>query len=307
VHVGNVLFPALLAAIPWEIPAVRSVHDYRPLCPTLLRTLPGDRPCGAPMGSVCFRTGCLDARAPAGLLRWSFTRYERRRTRAFDRAIARSAWMARMLRAGGFADTQIELLPLTVPVPDDVPSYPEQPMLLFVGRLAPEKGPRAIVRLLRDLPEAVTATFAGAGTERPRILRDAKAFGVAPRVTVAGWQGADVIRDLYRRASVVVMPGTWPEPAGLVGLEALAMGRPVVATDAGGIREWLTDGERGRLLPPGDAKALAEAVGALVADPGAAAEMGANGHAYVRAKRSMDAGVAAYVDVLVRAVREHRA
>lgn len=305
VHAGNVHFPLLLEAVPTGVPVLRSVHDYRFLCPTLTRTLPSGAPCGVPMGATCFRTGCLSARRPGDALRWSFARYEREAARGADGWIVRSGWMARMMRAAGFPEGRIHLLPLTTDAPEAPPPYPDgdRPMLLFVGRLSEEKSPRALLRVLRDLPESVTLTYVGDGPERARLQREKKAFGLEGRVTLVGWRPKEVVDDLYRRAAAVLMPGAWPEPAGLVGLEAFASARPVVAFDAGGVREWLADGARGRLVPPGDAKGFTEAAAALVAEPARAEAMGREAWRWVRAERGMEAGASDYLAVLERVAR----
>jgi glycosyltransferase involved in cell wall biosynthesis len=73
---------------------------------------------------------------------------------------------------------------------------------------------------------------------------------------------------VYERTDAVLFPVTWHEPWGLVPLEAMAVGRPVVATGTGGSGEYLVDGENALLVPPGDARALATAVERLRDDPG---------------------------------------
>ena len=77
------------------------------------------------------------------------------------------------------------------------------------------------------------------------------------------------------------LPSLWAEPWGIVGLEALALGTPVVGADVGGVAEWLVNGEHGYLVPPGDAVALARAADALAADSAEARRMGRAGRAWV--------------------------
>jgi glycosyltransferase involved in cell wall biosynthesis len=73
---------------------------------------------------------------------------------------------------------------------------------------------------------------------------------------------------LFRRASVLAMPSIWPEPFGLVGLEAASLGVPAVAFDVGGIWEWLRDGSNGRLVSPeGGAQAFGRALADLLGNP----------------------------------------
>ena len=83
--------------------------------------------------------------------------------------------------------------------------------------------------------------------------------------------------DCRAAADAILFPVTWNEPWGLVPLEAMATGRPVIATGTGGSGEYLRDGENALLVPPGDAGALAEAVKRLAADPDLRAHLRAGG------------------------------
>jgi glycosyltransferase involved in cell wall biosynthesis len=75
------------------------------------------------------------------------------------------------------------------------------------------------------------------------------------------------------------VPSVWPEPFGLVGLEAAVFGVPAVAFDVGGIREWLTDGASGRLVTRGDTAAMGDAIAALLRDSSERARLGAGARA----------------------------
>ena len=83
---------------------------------------------------------------------------------------------------------------------------------------------------------------------------------------------------------MVAIPSLWPEPFGLVGIETLAQGRPVIASATGGIGDWLEDGVGGLLVTPGDARALAAALDELLADPERQRAMGAAGRARVASR-----------------------
>jgi glycosyltransferase involved in cell wall biosynthesis len=136
--------------------------------------------------------------------------------------------------------------------PEVFPRAPERPWegrLAYVGRVSPEKGvetAQAAVALLDD----ATLTICGPGED-----------------PLAGYVGADAI----------VFPVEWPEPWGLVPLEAMSVGRPVIATGTGGSGEYLVDGENCLLFPPGDAEALASAVRRLAADAPLRARLRAGG------------------------------
>ncbi|MDQ3069295.1 MAG: glycosyltransferase, partial [Acidobacteriota bacterium] len=160
-------------------------------------------------------------------------------------------------------------------------STPQPRTVLAPGRLTREKGFDLLIDALARLPRPWRAIIAGDGMERQALERHARASGVADAIEFAGWQDEAGMAALYRRAAVVAVPSRWPEPSGIVGLEAMAHGRPVAAFAVGGIPEWLADGVTGLLAPPNDAAALGSAIARLLGDPVAAAGMGEAGRARV--------------------------
>jgi glycosyltransferase involved in cell wall biosynthesis len=139
--------------------------------------------------------------------------------------------------------------------------------LLFVGRLHPDKGIHDAVRALAELPE-MTLTFAGSWDPREeRALAALVAeLGLEDRVTMRGRLERPELRALYRDSDALLFPGRWNEPWGLVPLEAMASGCPVVATARGGSAEYLVDGDNALVVPAEDPGALAAAVRRLCAD-----------------------------------------
>jgi glycosyltransferase involved in cell wall biosynthesis len=141
--------------------------------------------------------------------------------------------------------------------------------LLYVGRLDERKGVLDAVSALTALPEDATLTLAGAGDRRleGRIRQHARWLGVAHRVRLLGMRGRDSLPDVYAAADAVLFPARWEEPWGLVPLEAMGIGRPVIATGRGGSAEYLRDRSNCLAVPPGDPRAIAAAVTELARDP----------------------------------------
>jgi glycosyltransferase involved in cell wall biosynthesis len=138
--------------------------------------------------------------------------------------------------------------------------------LACVGRIDERKGIAVAIAALADLPAEATLTVAGAGDEAhlAELRALAERSGVAGRVTFTG-AVADVA-GVYAAADAVLFPVIWDEPFGLVPLEAMAAGRPVVATGTGGSAEFLDDDSNALLVPRGDAPALAAAARRLADD-----------------------------------------
>jgi glycosyltransferase involved in cell wall biosynthesis len=205
-------------------------------------------------------------------------RLQRRRQALLTRyqtvAVA-STHMRDEYRRHGVADDRLQLLPLfpTGQCPDPQPPSPRDPMgrILFVGRLTDLKGGLLLVEALRlarpVLPMPLTLTVAGDGPERQQMEFAARQAGIATEFT--GWVDAQQREQLMRRADLLAVPATWPEPFGLVGVEAGCVGLPAVGFAVGGIPDWLRAGESGELAPgdPPTAPGLAEAIVRALSEP----------------------------------------
>lgn len=170
------------------------------------------------------------------------------------------------------------------------------PLVAMAGRLSPYKGQDALIeatpRVLAAHPDACVLiaghdttdamhTHGPSATRFAPILSDMiRTRDLDERVRLVGYVPS--LPRFYAAATLAAMP-SWEEPFGLVALEAMAMARPVVATRAGGVPEFITDGEVGLLIPPRDPTALADAILRLLADPARAAAMGRAGRARVEA------------------------
>jgi glycosyltransferase involved in cell wall biosynthesis len=137
--------------------------------------------------------------------------------------------------------------------------------VLAVGRLVPEKGHMDLLQALKILPDDVTLTIAGEGPERSRLEAAITSLGLERRVRLAGYLTDPA--PLYAAAKVLALP-SHTEAFGNVVVEAMGFGLPVVAADCGGPAEILGRGEFGRLVPVGDASAMAAALQDALADPG---------------------------------------
>jgi glycosyltransferase involved in cell wall biosynthesis len=173
-------------------------------------------------------------------------------------------------------------------IPTSTPLTRTPPVLICVGRLNAWKGQDDLLRaaaLLRDRGvrvevEIVGEVFAREHQFRERLVALTRELGLEDRVRLLG-ERRDAL-ELVARADIAVVPSAAPEPFGMVVVEAMALGRPVVATDAGGPREIVTHGVDGLLVPPRDPTALAAAIEQRVADPQAARALGAAAHVTAR-------------------------
>jgi glycosyltransferase involved in cell wall biosynthesis len=163
------------------------------------------------------------------------------------------------------------------------------PNMIFACRqLFPRKG----IRFLLEAGAALKPQFpdlkivlAGDGFERPELVRLASELGIASDVTFLGWVPNADLPQYYRAAAVSVIPSL-EEGFGIPAAEAMGCEVAVVASDAGGLPEVVENGVTGLVVPRGDANALAQAIGSLLADPQRRRRMGQAGRA--RALRLFD-------------------
>jgi len=200
--------------------------------------------------------------------------------RLADVHIAISAGLARYLaEREGFDEAGFEIVHYGIKPGEAPPPLRGAPRLAIVGRLIPIKGHDVLLRALasvsRDLP-AVTLEIVGDGPLEAELRSTAAALGLDGAVTFAG--RVSPVAPAFEAAQIVVVP-SFGEGFGMVALEAMERGRPVVASAVGGLPEIVDDGRTGLLVPPGDADALAGAIRELASDPARAAAMGAAGRA----------------------------
>jgi glycosyltransferase involved in cell wall biosynthesis len=185
-------------------------------------------------------------------------------------------------------DRTVELVPNGVDLelfrPPETASRPEgAPVrLLFVGRLVRQKGLVYLLQSLGRLDPAIRAgvelELVGSGPDEASLRALAAALGIAAQVRFAGWVAREAIVAHYQQADVFVLPSL-DEGMPNVVLEAIACGRPVVATDLPGNRELVHAGENGFLVPRADSPALTVALDRVIADATLRRRMGAAGRA----------------------------
>ena len=242
-----------------------------------------------------------------GFLRWA--------ARRSDRVVAISSYTAAEVRE--LVQLPIEVIPYTTslppppPVPRTARRSPGAPFtVLFVGRLVERKGVSHLVDAVNLLlPGAeVRLVIVGDGPERARIEARVRDRGLDGRVAVRGQVSDAELQAAYAGADAFVLPAVVDrrgdtEGLGVVLLEAMNHRVPVIASAIGGITDIVEDGVSGLLVPPGDAPALAAALGRLAGAPDLAAGLGEAGYRRLRERFGWDAITRRWLDVYAAAAR----
>jgi glycosyltransferase involved in cell wall biosynthesis len=190
--------------------------------------------------------------------------------------VAISQGLARYLaEVEGFDEGEFEIVHYGIEGRDSIEPYSgSEPRLLCIGRLIPVKGHLVLLRALaqaRSREPALLLEIAGQGPLEPALKAYAKELGLSGAVRFLGY--VSPIQSAIEGAAAVVVPSLG-EGFGMVALEAMERGRPVIASDVGGLPEIVADRQTGFVVPAGDAEALADAMVALASDLPRAAAMG---------------------------------
>jgi len=162
--------------------------------------------------------------------------------------------------------------PIAQAVAKDLLELGPEPLLLYVGRLEPIKGLETLLEGMKRLPAHVQLLIVGGDQDEPenahadRLRHCVSELGLSRRVRFLGAQPQERLRLFYAAADATVMPSYY-ESFGMVALEAMACGSPVVASRVGGLTTTVRDGVTGYLVPEGDPAALAERLAELLGDP----------------------------------------
>jgi glycosyltransferase involved in cell wall biosynthesis len=299
VHLHEVSDPDVVRAARAVAPVVISAHGFTACTSGVHYFKPGEE-CSRPHGSGCVPNillrGCAHARNPLGAAaQYGKTTRRLEALALSDLAVSYSTAIDRHLAQNGIASRALVPYFPTMALPGGAP-FGERRRVVFAGRVVAPKGVHVLIRAARE----VDAEFVvcGDGRQLEAMRRLARRLGVGERVRFTGWLDGEALAEELAAASVVAVPSVWPEPFGLVGIEAHAAGRPVVASATGGIADWLEDGVSGLTVAPGDDGRLAAALNALLTDPARSRAMGEAGRRSVAARfspeRHIEALSAAY-------------
>jgi glycosyltransferase involved in cell wall biosynthesis len=280
----QVLNPRLVNFLSSKHPSVRFVHGFKMVCPDGKKTLnPNNRFCEFPLSYLCqaraYLYRCMPRNVLKGLPAISISRSIAKMHRERSLLVVASQFMKNILLCNAFEEGRIAVLPPFTTLPDLEPEYSsdDPPMIISVGRVFKEKGMDYVLQAFVPVKERARLVIIGDGPFLNELKSQAQQLNIRSVVLFTGWLPPEKLEFYYRRCRMVIVPSTWPEPFGMVGIEAMAHSKPVIAFDVGGVTEWLKDGETGFLVKPRDEASLTEKINTLLANPNLAMSMGLKG------------------------------
>jgi len=279
------------------VPIARMVHDHGMYCMRGYKYNYFTRAICTRSASLACIFPCMACvtRNPAktGLsVKWASyaaKRKEIRLNRQCERLIVYSQYSKAELVRNGFAAHKIHC---HVPIrcwgtQGPVSSFSDRNLILFAGQIIRGKGVDLLLQALAKVRAPFQCLILGDGNHRGYCQNLCAKLGLNDRVQFRGFIPQEDLQSFYLEASVFAVSSVWPEPFGMVGPEAMRYGLPVVAFDAGAIREWLIDGENGYLVPWMNTDVFAARLQELLLNKPLARQMGRRG--LERVNREYDA------------------
>lgn len=287
IHVHNINNHQLLKFLLTQRPCLKSVHEFRPFCTTLRVRPDTGAICSDRMSLNCFKAGCFTLR-PGSIYRYIVDKKASHIIGKFPAIWVMSQFMARMVQSViPDVNKTLEIVPYFYdPPPVEPQILEEKPRIFTAGRLVQGKGFDILMDILAKIEIPFELRIAGDGPEREHLENLAREKNIPAHFL--GFVAPEQLIDHYNWSRVVVFPSTYPEPFGIVGLEAMGAARPVVAFDVGGVSDWLQDGEVGYCIPAYDKTLFADKVRFLLKDYDLAKQMGNAGRQRVLTKFSSE-------------------
>jgi glycosyltransferase involved in cell wall biosynthesis len=297
VHLHHIERPDIAQAMRVSAPLVVSAHNYA-VCPSGKYYFRPGQECTRGRGPGCIvnmiARGCAHTHNPKSLpARYKSAARAAEALELADVVVSYSGAVDRHLAANGLPRRRIVPYSTTI-APEPAAGDGAGRRVVFAGRLVREKGIDVLIRAAREVDGEFV--ICGDGRLLEPLRRLARRCGVEGRVSFKGWLSPEGLAEEFANAAVVVVPSLWPEPFGLVGIEALASGRPVIASATGGVEDWLDDRVSGLCVKPGDVDDLARALNQLLADPERQRAMGMAGREAVSRRFSAERHFAAIID-----------
>jgi glycosyltransferase involved in cell wall biosynthesis len=156
-------------------------------------------------------------------------------------------------------------------------NFGDRNLIIYAGQIIRGKGVDVLLEALARVKTRFECVILGDGNHKAFCEKLAVKLGLADRVTFKGFIPQEELKNYYRECSVVALSSVWPEPIATIGLEVMRYALPVVAFDAGGIKDWLLDGHNGYLVRWMDRDAYAARLDELLLNKNLARQMGEAG------------------------------
>ncbi len=317
-HLHNVyhhISPSILSVLKkYNIPIVHTLHDYKLICPNYRLFT---------QGAVCERCNtyrfyqaiihkCLNKSLFASslaclemYLHRGFHIYEKN----VDAFIVTSKFVKDEMIKFKVSPKKLNLIPYFLNLDEFKPNYSHEPYFIYLGRLIEEKGVKVLINAMQILNSKKFSFdfklyIVGTGPQEKELKRYVKDNKIN-NIEFLGHKSGNELKDIVQKAMFCVVPSVWYEPFGQVVIESYAYGKPVIASNLGGITELVIDGQTGLLFKPRDVNDLANKIGFLINNKERILEMGRQGREMAESKFGKEKHYTKLMEVYQRALSQH--
>lgn len=271
VHINNFqrqLSASIIDAIKEKnIPIVYTAHDLQAICPNIVMLDSKNDICNKCKNGKyfhCIKGKCIKNSTLKSLLGGIEGYYYRFRNiyNKIDFIITPSIFYEGELKKDGIKN--VKGLHNFILLEDYKVKTEDEGYLLYIGRLSKEKGIFDLVRAMKNNKQKLF--IAGSGPEKEKVEELIKTEKLEKRVKLLGFLNADEVKDYVRKSRVVVVPSVWYENCPYSVLETIAIGKPIIGADIGGIPELVIDGKNGLLFESGNSEDLSKKIDMMYSD-----------------------------------------
>ncbi len=300
IHLNNVLSQASPSICPLlnKVPSVMTIHGFSLICPfnkiDYMKKI-----CNKKFGKQCYH--CLNKKYPYFLIKHNLYKYFFKK---LDKFVTVSNYLKKEFKKEGFDNivtlhNKIPLLEFSEIKSND---------LLYMGRLSNEKGIvyliNAMKKVLKYFPN-IKLNVVGAGDEEDKLRDLVNKFNLRNNIYFIGELSHNKILEYYKKSAVVLIPSICPDSYPTVTMEAMSVGRPIIASRLGGLPEQIEEGKTGFLVPPRNPEAIAEKIIYLLKRPKLMQKMGLEGRKKAEKEFNINDYTKKIEELYKKVIKEH--
>lgn len=278
INIHNIFDIHLIKTLFKILPIVKSVHSPNNICPGRDKFLRfSEKTCNQCWGTICIKNsytqGCAP-RNPVNLLKaLIYVDYEvKRASKLYKKIIVYSEYIKNECIKSGIKENMIEVIPYFTDVNkmvfEKVKTNKER-KLFFAGRLVTSKGVHSLIEAVAPILKSkdnIVLDIVGDGIQKKLFEELTCNLGIEDKVVFHGWLDRDNTMSLMSDSEIVIFPSIYPEAFGIVGIEAMAFGKPVVAFNVGGVSTWLKNNITGFLIENNSVEEMTEKIEKILED-----------------------------------------
>lgn len=261
ISIHNVFNPVLVTYCLDRFPVVKFAHGPVMVCPGKDKFWRySEKGCTIKYGIHCFKhiytEGCANRHPKRVLKAWNNVNFEiKKASPRYRRIVVMSDFIKNGLMECGVNENKIICNPYFTPIAAEGANTPLKKDLLFVGRLISSKGPHIMLKAVEPILKSrndVCLKIIGDGIMKNELARAVADLNLENKVSFLGWLDREKIGRILQESHLLIFPSIYPEAFGIVGIEAMMRGKPVVGFNVGGVNTWLKNEQTGFLVEPKD-------------------------------------------------------